>query len=526
MRERVLVLGGYGAIGTPLAHGLAQAGMMPLLAGRDGAAAAAQAARLPVAVARELDVGDPDTVAATVQQDRIEMVVNATGREDPDLALAAVRAGAHFADVSASPGYVQRLQALDAAARHEHRTILASVGLAPGLSNVAAARLHELTTSAPLEITVLLGLGEDHGDASRRWTLRQIGRTFPDPVDGHPVRTFSDPRAVSLPGGLGRRPAYRVASADATVLTRHLGVPVTTRYAFDPAWAARAAGIVGRIPGIGRTLATIDARLPATRIGTDRWALTVASPTHRWGAWGRSQSHATGRVGATAIRHLLERPLAGVHHLHEVITLAQLQHDLPGEIATTPIPAAPRAAPRPAGRRDAVACDDIEIPHQHDEATVIFVDLAGFTALTADHGDDAAVHVAGHFVAITDACLRSGDRLVKTLGDAVLLACDTPEQAVSLVARILTSCADQPDIPDLRVGMHHGPVFRSAHDIFGDTVNVAARVAARAEAGQILATETVARQTAVAHHTIATVTLRGTTDPVTLHELDVTPGAT
>ncbi len=73
------------------------------------------------------------------------MVVNATGRAD--LALAAVRAGAHFADVSASPGYVQPLQALDAAARREHRTILASVGLAPGLSNVAAAWLHGSRTS-------------------------------------------------------------------------------------------------------------------------------------------------------------------------------------------------------------------------------------------------------------------------------------------------------------------------------------------------------------------------------------------
>ena len=234
MRETVLVLGGYGAIGQHVAAGCAGARRV-LVAGRDGQAAVAMAGRLPGhAVGREVDARDPDAVAALVRQDQVDAVVDATGSEDLDVVAAVVRAGAHVVDISASPGHVRRLRRLDPVARRAGRSVLASVGLAPGLSNLAAARLHELTPSSPVDITVLLGLGEDHGAASRAFTLRQIGQDVTDPWTGRTLRAFSDPREVVLPGGLGPRAAYRVASADASVLAEDLGVPVTTRYAFDP----------------------------------------------------------------------------------------------------------------------------------------------------------------------------------------------------------------------------------------------------------------------------------------------------
>lgn len=54
-------------------------------------------------------------------------------------------------------------------------------------------------------------------------------------------------------------------------------------------------------------------------------------------------------------------------------------------------------------------------------AAVSFADLAGFTALTEAHGDVIAADIAERFVAVAESVMDTGDRLVKAIGDAVLL---------------------------------------------------------------------------------------------------------
>lgn len=96
------------------------------------------------------------------------MVVNCSGTEDPEVARAAIRAGADFVDVSATREYLDALVLLAPEARAHNRRILVSVGLAPGLSNLLAMGLHRASAHPePLELTCLLGSGEAAGSASR-----------------------------------------------------------------------------------------------------------------------------------------------------------------------------------------------------------------------------------------------------------------------------------------------------------------------------------------------------------------------
>src|SRR5271166_1550137 len=76
------------------------------------------------------------------------------------------------------------------------------------------------------------------------------------------------------------------------------------------------------------------------------------------------------------------------------------------------------------------------------EATFGFIDLAGFTALTEAHGDLDAADMATRFADIAREALRGGDRLVKTIGDGVLVTSPTPSTALDLVERILMAAAD------------------------------------------------------------------------------------
>lgn len=155
----------------------------------------------------------------------------------------------------------------------------------------------------------------------------------------------------------------------------------------------------------------------------------------------------------------------------------------------TRAPAGPR--PREA-RPDARRRASTGGPSRRIEATFGFIDLAGFTALTEAHGDFDAADMATRFAELTRASLGVGDRLVKTIGDAVLVTSPAPGGALELMDRLLTAAATDTTLPALRAGLHHGLAIERDGDVFGAAVNLAARVAAEAYAGEVLVTEPVA----------------------------------
>lgn len=126
------------------------------------------------------------------------------------------------------------------------------------------------------------------------------------------------------------------------------------------------------------------------------------------------------------------------------------------------------------------------------ERTIAFVDLAGFTALTDVHGDNAAVDLVDNFTTIAAAaCGRAGAELVKTVGDAVMIAAPTPATGLDAVSGLFHAAYERDGFPEPRAGLHHGPVVERNSDYFGATVNLAARVAGRAGSGQALITASI-----------------------------------
>lgn len=162
------------------------------------------------------------------------------------------------------------------------------------------------------------------------------------------------------------------------------------------------------------------------------------------------------------------------------------------------------------------------------EATFGFVDLAGFTALTEAHGDSEAVALLDRFEAITTEALGTGDRLVKTIGDAVMVAFADPAAAVMAVSQLFAVAMTEPGLPVLRAGLHHGSAIERGGDYLGASVNLAARVTGQAHGGQVLATlevADVARRSGVTVVGLGTFELRNIAQPVELFELEVCPAA-
>ena len=125
--------------------------------------------------------------------------------------------------------------------------------------------------------------------------------------------------------------------------------------------------------------------------------------------------------------------------------------------------------------------------------TFLFADLAGYTALTEVHGDEEAVRLIDDYCNEVRSLLRVFDaHEVKSIGDALLVRVPRPDAAVRLGLRATSEVGSRHGFPAVRVGMHHGPAIERDGDYFGRTINIAARVAALASAGEVLVTEEVA----------------------------------
>jgi adenylate cyclase len=120
--------------------------------------------------------------------------------------------------------------------------------------------------------------------------------------------------------------------------------------------------------------------------------------------------------------------------------------------------------------------------------TFLFADLAGYTALTEAHGDELAADTAAEFCAAARELVRgAGGEEVKALGDGLMLRMPDAARAVRFGAALVTDTVGHRSL-GVRVGMHTGAAVQRGADWFGSTVNIAARVAALAGAGEVLLT--------------------------------------
>jgi adenylate cyclase len=121
-----------------------------------------------------------------------------------------------------------------------------------------------------------------------------------------------------------------------------------------------------------------------------------------------------------------------------------------------------------------------------------FLDLVGYTRLTEQRGDAAAAALAETLAVLVDRSAREhGGVPVKWLGDGVMVHYREPAGAVRSALRLVDQLP-QAGLPPAHVGVAAGPVVAQGGDYFGRTVNLAARIAAHAGAGQVLVSGRVA----------------------------------
>jgi adenylate cyclase len=156
---------------------------------------------------------------------------------------------------------------------------------------------------------------------------------------------------------------------------------------------------------------------------------------------------------------------------------------------------------------------------QVEPPAIAFVDLSGFTRLSELAGDREAARVAMAFTILAGRIAeRRGGRLVKQLGDGVLLRFPSARSAVEATLDTLDGLEPE-GLPLGHAGVHAGPVIVREGDVFGRTVNLAARIADRAQPGQLLTSMELAASLPIQglrYEPVGPASLQGITEPVPL----------
>jgi len=158
---------------------------------------------------------------------------------------------------------------------------------------------------------------------------------------------------------------------------------------------------------------------------------------------------------------------------------------------------------------------------------ICFVDLTGYTQLTEERGDAVAAEVAGRLAAlVTDIARRRGGRPVRWLGDGGMFHFREPRMAV-LAGLDVVEDAPSAGLPAAHVGIHTGPVIAQDGDVYGRTVNLAARIASYAQAGQVVVSEDTVHRSGhddtLRFHPLGPVELKGVATPLALYQAFSTP---
>ncbi len=326
MKKKSLIIGGYGAVGSIIARHLAE--QFPnnvMVAGRSFNKAHQLAEELNHTVIPYQF--DASTSSNYELLDEVGLVIVCIDLPDSKLAEECIARGINYLDITASQKVIQKIETLNEQATAMDVTIALSVGLAPGITNLLAQHcIRQAPASTPVDLFVLLGLGEKHGDAAYRWTFDNIHTIYPVVQGGRTktVRSFTQPKQTVL---IGKRTFYSFNFSDQHTLAETTSSPqVFTRMAFDSRFITRMIGFL-RKTGITRLFKNkrmqhlFITAFNRLNVGSDLFAVKAETAYNAYSVSGNEEGKVTAYVATElAIQLIEQQSSSGVRHMHQLVS--------------------------------------------------------------------------------------------------------------------------------------------------------------------------------------------------------------
>ena len=114
---------------------------------------------------------------------------------------------------------------------------------------------------------------------------------------------------------------------------------------------------------------------------------------------------------------------------------------------------------------------------------ILIADLSGYTALTETHGPTAAADMIDKFLDIVQNCLVGDCTLHQRVGDEVLIVSQNPDHLARTAVKLIQCCSNEHHFLQLHGGLHYGKLLKRNEHYFGSPLNLASRIAAKANKG-------------------------------------------
>lgn len=237
--------------------------------------------------------------------------------------------GMDYMDVTANSEYIERIQQLKLRGTSK---ILLGVGLAPGLTNLLAEKFIIMHPSADtINIELILGLGEKHGNAAIRWTLDNFLKSYEHKTLGY-IRPFTQKNAIYT--GEKNLRTYNFNFVDQHMLNRkYKDKTFTTYLGFDQSIVTKVIYMANKL----RLLKLLKYKpiyhvaeevLRNPIFGTDLFIATVQSGENAISAWGHDEGRFTGLIAAEAAKKMATKELnSGLLGISDVIRIEDVAND-------------------------------------------------------------------------------------------------------------------------------------------------------------------------------------------------------
>ena len=307
VRNKIMIIGGHGKVGQSITRALKDLNL--ILVGRNEEKMRNFLTKENIqAQTRTMNI---DSIDFTALQD-VFCVIVCVDQDSTTLVQYCDKYGINYMDVTANSEYIEKIQQLPLSG---NSNILLGVGLAPGLTNLLAENFVQMHPSAKdIEIQLILGLGEKHGDAAIKWTLDNFIKDYSHKALGK-LRPFMKKSSVMIHGK--RLRTYNFNFVDQHMLNRAYPDKCFTTYlGFDQSlvtsfiYGLKKIGFlqllhVKNIYGITETFF----RNP--KFGTDVFIASVLSQDHVLCAMGQDEGRFTGLIAGEVAKRFVNMDLKG-----------------------------------------------------------------------------------------------------------------------------------------------------------------------------------------------------------------------
>lgn len=327
MKDKILIIGGYGKVGSIISIELAK--LFPnkiIVAGRNYKKANELSELLQgKVIPYKLDINKEieDNFLAD-----IKLVIMCIDQDNTSFVEKCIENNIVYIDITANHFFIKQVELLNKLAKEKKSSVILSVGLAPGITNLLAKYgTQKLALVNLIEIYILLGIGEKHGEAAYRWTFDNIHSSY-YLKKNILIKSFSKPKKSNL---LGERNFYTFNFSDQHTLAKTLSInKVITRMAFDSKILTHFVALcrkfyLTRIYTNKNIQDFFIALFTKTTVGSDLFAVKIIvkndnAEKNEFSFSGNGEGKITAYVAIELVKYILsENKIYGVKHIHQII---------------------------------------------------------------------------------------------------------------------------------------------------------------------------------------------------------------